>query len=102
MTTKRQLLFSPNSVTAKGQLFFSPNSMTAKRQLHFTNTTDSNIGTEIKYHKSCYVLYVRAGALAKLEEQNCEDKDIARKVITERSAILENMLTIQSSRRERP
>ena len=35
------------------------------------------IAIEIKYHKSCYVQYVRAGALEKLEEQNCEDEDIA-------------------------
>ena len=35
------------------------------------------IAIEIKYHKSCYVQYVRAGALAKFEEQNCEDEDIA-------------------------
>ena len=35
------------------------------------------IAIEIKYHKSCYVQYVRAGALLKLEEQNCEDQDIA-------------------------
>ena len=37
------------------------------------------IAIEIKYHKSCYIQYVRAGALAKLEEQNCEDEDIASK-----------------------
>ena len=42
-------------------------------QIHAQDT----IAIEIKYHKSCYVQYVRAGALAKLEEQNCEDKDIA-------------------------
>ena len=35
------------------------------------------IAIEIKYHKSCYVQYVRPGALAKLEEKNCEDEDIA-------------------------
>ena len=42
-------------------------------QIHGQDT----IAMEIKYHKSCYVQYVRAGALAKLEEQNCEDEDIA-------------------------
>ena len=35
------------------------------------------IAIEIKYHKSCYTQYVRPGALAKLEDQNCEDEDIA-------------------------
>ena len=35
------------------------------------------IAIGIKYHKSCYVQYVRPGALAKLEEKNCEDEDIA-------------------------
>ena len=35
------------------------------------------IAIEIKYHKSCYFQYVRAGTLAKLEEQNWEDEDIA-------------------------
>ena len=35
------------------------------------------IAIEIKYHKSCYAQYVRPGALAKLEDQNCEDEDIA-------------------------
>ena len=42
-------------------------------QIHGQDT----IAMEIKYRKSCYVQYVRAGALKKLEEQNCEDKDIA-------------------------
>ena len=37
------------------------------------------IAIDIKYHKSCYVQYVRPGALAKLEEQNCDDEDIAGK-----------------------
>ena len=35
------------------------------------------IAIEVKYHKSCYVQYVRLGALAKSEEQNCEDEDLA-------------------------
>ena len=43
-------------------------------QIHGQDT----IAMEIKYRKSCYVQYVRAGALAKLEEQNCEDENIAR------------------------
>ena len=35
------------------------------------------IAIEIKYHKTCYAQYVRPGALAKLEDQNCEDEDVA-------------------------
>ena len=43
--------------------------------LQYKAKTPSQLKT--KYYKSCYVQYVRAGALAKLEKQNCEHEDIA-------------------------
>ena len=73
---KRTVKFKQDSYWVSASLLMATEIRNDRRLLLQLQGKDT-IAIGINYHNSCCIQYVRPGALAKLEEKNCEDEDLA-------------------------